>query len=132
MASSTTLPARATDRWLEAQLQREIGVASTDSARIAASSLRKRSADWMAKPVATSAMTRNDVAKYESVRFAPPTLAIMWASALLLATKLSIVGAIQPYAMPATRTPTPQPISVPRWRRTASPTGRPRLAVAPV
>src|SRR5215468_9953433 len=96
MTSRARLPASATDRWLLAQRHRETLVASTSSARSVFSSLRKRRADWMANPAATSAITRNDVAKYESTRLAPPRPASTSASSLLLATKLSMVVAIEP------------------------------------
>ena len=94
------------------------------------SSLRTRRADWMAKPVARSAMIRKEVAKYRSVRLPPPAPASNSARALFWPMKVSTVGPIQPYAMPMTRTPAPHPSSAPRCSRKARPRGCPRLGAA--
>ena len=60
------------------------------------SSLRTRMADWIAKPVAMSAINRKDEAKYKSVRFPPPPPASISARALFWPMKVSTVGPIQP------------------------------------
>jgi len=60
------------------------------------SSLRNRRADPMAKPVARSAISRKEAAKYESVRLPPPPPASISARALFWPMKVSTVGPIQP------------------------------------
>ncbi len=61
---TTSVPPNAIVRWLAANRVRETGVARTGSARADVSSLRSRSADWIAKP---AAIEREDAERHREV-----------------------------------------------------------------
>jgi hypothetical protein len=93
---TTSVPPNAIVRWLVAHRVRDTGVASTCSACVDVSSLRMRSADWIAKAPATSARIRNDIARYCSTRVPCPCAAMMSVSVSLSSTKSLMDSVIEP------------------------------------
>ena len=97
-------------------------MASSGSSRPLVSSLRIRSATWMPKPVPTSAIVSIVTAKYWSTMSPAPEPSSFSISSLS-PSRLLASRPVRPSETPLRNRPALQPISTPRWSRTASPSG---------